>query len=75
LEALIYGHVVSALVHAPISTDEAGRYGSARPARMALPPGCRAKLVPIVGVVPVPIELVPTFIHSGLVLSIFGGAL
>ena len=62
------------LEHAPISTDDAGRYGSVKPAPIALLPGARAKLTPFGGVDSVPTELVPTFTHPGVVLSIFGGA-
>ena len=74
-QTLIYGHVVSALAHAPISTEEAGRYGFVKPAPIALLPEDSAKLIPTGGVVSVPTELVPTLTHIGLVLSMFGGAL
>jgi hypothetical protein len=53
-ETLVYGHVVRALAHAPISTEEAGRYGSVKP--IAGLPGDSAKLVPTGGVVSVPTE-------------------
>ena len=66
-----YGHVVSALAHAPISTDEAGRYGSVRPAPIALLPEDSAKLVPTGGVVSVPTELVPTLTQPIVVFSLF----
>src|SRR6516165_6725078 len=72
-ETLIYGHVVSALAHAPISTEDDGRNGLVRPLPIAGLPGDSAKLVPTGGVVSVPTEDVPTLTHSGLVLSIFGG--
>jgi len=70
---LIYGHVVSALAHAPISTDEGGRYGSVKPAPIALLPGARAKLLSTGGVLSVPTDCVPTFTHPVEVFSIFGG--
>src|SRR6516164_11745927 len=55
----IYGQVVSALAHAPISTDEGGRYGSVKPAPTALLPGARAKLLPTGGMLSVPTDAVP----------------
>jgi len=70
---VLYGHVVSELAHAPISTDEGGRYDSVKPAPIALLPGARAKLLPTGGVLSVPTEVVPTFTHPVSVFSIFGG--
>jgi hypothetical protein len=72
-QVVLYGHVVNALAHAPISTDEGGRYGSVKPAPIALLPGARAKLLPTGGVLSVPTEVVPTFTHPVEVFSRFGG--
>ena len=69
----IYGHVVSELAHASISTDDGGKYGSVKPAPIALLPGARAKLLPTGGVLPVPTEIVPTFTHPVSVFSMIGG--
>jgi len=69
-----YGHVVSALAHAPISTDDAGKYGAVSPAPMAALPGASAKLLPTGGVLSVPTEVVPTLTHPGGVLNLLSVA-
>jgi hypothetical protein len=70
---VIYGHFVRALAQAPISTDDAGKYGSVKPAPIAGLPGLRAKLLPTGSVVSVPTEVLPTSTHSVEVFSTFGG--
>ena len=68
-----YGQIASELPQAPKSTDDAGRYGSVKPAPIALLPGASAKFVPTGGVLSVPTELVPTSTHNGEVESKLGG--
>ena len=62
------------LEQAPISTDDAGRYGSVKPAPIALLPGARAKLLPTGGVVSVPTDYVPTSTQPIVVFSLFAVA-
>lgn len=62
---------MTALEHAPMSTDWEGRYGAVSPVPLAGLPGCSAKLVLSGFAVSVPVDSVPTFTQSGFVLHWF----